>query len=495
MKIELIGFLFAAAGVYAMFKSTRSAIYILCFSTLFGAAAALKLESVGGASIQPFHFMLVFIVAIVALRPMLLSVSFASLRYPGPGFWLLVFTLYGTLTAAFLPRLFDGATVVYSIARGSELNRIVSSPLHPASTNLTQSVYMLGNLTCFAVVTAIARLGGMALFAKALIVTAIGCLVFAVADLVTYKTGTADLLSVIRNANYRMLNDGDIAGFKRIVGSFSEAGVFGYVTLALFSFVLVLILEGYPQRYLPVLAIALLIALLLCTSTTAYVASVATFLLLLGICLVRILRRTASVRHLGFVGICGAIIPFVVMTVLLIPSVAQSIGDLLSVVLANKLETQSGEERMRWNAQALVSFLDTSGLGAGLGSIRASSFVVALLANVGIVGALLFVAFMISLIMSYMKRRGASQVEKAVGLAGLVSSMAQIFAASISAGSVDLGPLFTLTTGLAAAYALGPHVTGVQASPYGNQHREGSAAPYLWPAGAVAVSPYGRSNH
>lgn len=495
MKIELIGFLFAAAGAYAMFNYTRLAIYILCFSTLFGAAAALKLESVGGASIQPFHFMLVFIVAIVSLRPTLLTVSLSSLQYPGPGFWLLLFTAYGTLTAVFLPRLFESATVVYSIARGSELHRIVSSALAPTSSNFTQSIYMLGNLTCFAIVSAIARLGGMVLFAKALIVTAIGCLAFAVADFVTYKTGTADLLSVIRNANYRMLDDGDIAGFKRIVGSFSEAGVFGYVTLALFSFVVVLVLEGYPQRTLPLLAAALLVALLLCTSTTAYVASAATFLLLLILCLIRVVRRTASFRHLGFVSICIGLIPLAVMMVLLTPQIAQSIGDLLSVVLANKLETQSGEERMRWNAQALISFLDTSGLGAGLGSIRASSFVIALLANIGIVGALLFVVFMASLIKYHLRRRGASPMEKAVGLAALVSSISQLFAASISAGSVDLGPLFTLTTGLAAAYALGPYRPESRtSSAYGLRWMPDVAS---WPRSAdpsgVAASAHGRS--
>jgi hypothetical protein len=486
MKMELIGFLFAAAGLYAMFNDTRSVIYILCFSTLFGAAAALKLESVGGASIQPFHFMLPFVVVIVCLRPTMLSASLSSIQYPSPGFWLLLFTLYAALTAVFLPRLFNGATVVYSIARGSELHRIVSSSLGPTSSNLTQSVYMLGNLTCFAIVTGIARLGGMVLFAKALIVTAIGCLVFAVADFATYKTGTAYLLSVIRNANYRMLDDGDIVGFKRIVGSFTEAGVFGYVTLALFAFVIVLMLEGYPQRLLALLALALLIALLLCTSTTAYVASAATFLLLLTLCLARVLRRAATMRHLGFVGLFTAVVPLLVMMVLLLPNLSQSIGDLLNVVLANKLETNSGEERMRWNAQALISFLDTSGLGAGQGSIRASSFVVALLANVGVIGALLFATFMMSLIKSHFKRRGASPTEKAIGLAALLSSVAQLFAASISAGSIDLGPLFTLTSGLAAAYALGPYVPRGQASPY----KHWRWAPVEAPLAALPVSSW-----
>jgi hypothetical protein len=497
MKIELIGFLFTAAGLYALFNNTRSAVYILCFSILFGAAAALKLDSVGGASIQPFHFFLVFFVAIISLRPALLGASLSSLQYPGPGFWLLVFTLYGALTAVFLPRLFESATIVYSIARGGELHRIVSSALAPTSSNFTQSIYMLGNLVCFAFVTGIARMGGMALFARALIVTSIGCLVFAIADLVTYNTGTAELLSVIRNANYRMLNDGDIAGFKRIVGSFSEAGVFGYVTLALFAFVLVLILEGYPQRSLPLLAGALLIALLLCTSTTAYVASAATLLLVLGLCISRMLRRSASIRHMGFVGLCTAVIPMTVMMVLLIPQVTQSVSDLLSVVLANKLETQSGEERMRWNAQALISFIDTSGLGAGLGSIRASSFVVALLANVGIVGTMLFAVFMASLIKNHLKRRGASPMEKAIGLAALVSSFAQLFAASVSAGSIDLGPLFTLTSAIAAAYALGPYRSSRQVPTHGDWPWASTDAQRAWSAGIASanLSLSGRSLH
>jgi len=48
-------------------------------------------------------------------------------------------------------------------------------------------------------------------------------LTFAGLDLATYFTGTTEVLSFIRNANYAMLVEDQAAGFKRIVGSFPEA--------------------------------------------------------------------------------------------------------------------------------------------------------------------------------------------------------------------------------------------------------------------------------
>lgn len=456
MSVEVIGVILAILGIYAMTTSIRLGVYMLCLCTLLGAAAALKLPSVGGANIQPFHFVLLFLAAGVALRSNILAAALSSLRYPGPGFWFVLFALYSVLTAIFLPRMFADATIVYSLARGNEFHRILSTPLAPSASNLTQAVYMLGSIICFAIVAGLGRLGQMTMMARALIVTGAVCIVFAIADLVTYQTNTTELLSIIRNANYRMLNDGDIAGFKRIVGSFPEAGAFGYVALALFAFTLMLALERFPGRFLGSLVGALAVALLLCTSTTAYVASAIIALIVLVFCATRILRRQANLRHLVYIAVCLFAIPLLVMVVLLIPSVSESIGNLLHATLTTKLESQSGEERMRWNVQAINSFLETSGMGAGLGSIRASSFLVALLANIGILGSVLFFIFLFSLVRWVLQRRGAPPQEQAIGIAALLASVAQVAAASISAGVVDLGPLFMITAGLATAYALGP---------------------------------------
>jgi hypothetical protein len=415
----------------------------------------LILPALGGANIQPSHFALLFLAVAVALRPRMLSASLSSLNYPGPGFWFTLFVFYSVVATAFLPRMFAGGTIVYSLARGSDVHRILSTPLAPTSTNLTQSIYLLGSLCCFAIVTGFARVGGMAIVARAFVVSSAICVFFAVADLATYATNTTDLLAFIRNANYRMLSDGDIQGFKRIVGSFPEAGAYGYAALALFSFILVLGVEGFKAPFLWSITLLLGISLLLCTSTTAYAAGAIVALLVLVFCLIRVVRSTATSRHLAYIAGCLFALPLLVMTIMLIPSAAESISNLINATVTTKLESTSGEERLRWNSQALTSFFDTSGMGAGLGSIRTSSLIVALLANVGLPGTILFLVFLVSLVRSVLRRRG-NGIEQTVGLAAWFSCIAQVAAASISAGAVDLGPLFAITSGLSVAYALGP---------------------------------------
>ena len=67
------------------------------------------------------------------------------------------------------------------------------------------------------------------------------------------------------------LNDNELAGFKRIVGSFVEASSFGYLTLGYFAFATTLWLNGIVARLTLPLSMLSLLALLLSTSTTAYV--------------------------------------------------------------------------------------------------------------------------------------------------------------------------------------------------------------------------------
>src|SRR5262245_32318639 len=168
MSVEPIGILLALAGLYAVVAGVGVGIYLLSLCTILGAAAALVLPSLGGASIQPAHFMLGFLAMAVLLWPPTFAVAASTLRYPGPGFWFALFVLYSVLTALFLPRIFAGATLVSSLSRGDELHRILSSPLAPTTSNITQSIYLIGSLVCFAIVAGFGRLGGMRLVAQAL---------------------------------------------------------------------------------------------------------------------------------------------------------------------------------------------------------------------------------------------------------------------------------------------------------------------------------------
>ena len=136
-----------------MFFGERFAIAILFLSTLFGAAAAIQLPSLGGSSIQPSHLLLFSLIVCCLLRPRLIQASLASAAFPGPGFWFAGYVFFSVLSAFFLPRIFQGATLVYSSARGtSGTMSTIASPLSPGSSNLTQSVYLLSGLACFAIV-------------------------------------------------------------------------------------------------------------------------------------------------------------------------------------------------------------------------------------------------------------------------------------------------------------------------------------------------------
>ena len=95
-------------------------------------------------------------------------------------------------------------------------------------------------------------------------------LVFVVLDLVTYATNTTELLSYIRNSKYLVLNEDEVGGLKRIVGSFVEASSFGYSTVGYFAFATSLWLNGFAPRLTLSLSVLSFIALLFSTSSTAY---------------------------------------------------------------------------------------------------------------------------------------------------------------------------------------------------------------------------------
>ncbi len=135
---------------------------------------------------------------------------------------------------------------------------------------------------------------------------------------------------------------------------------------------------------------------------------------------------------------------------MLVPDIWQMVTNVGVEAFANKLGSQSGEERTAWNAHALISFVDTMGMGAGLGAVRASSFVVALLANTGIAGTLLFMTFAYRLYKPAERMDMSRPDEAAIGRAALMSALSQIFSATIAGTSTDLGLLFSLVSGLAA---------------------------------------------
>jgi hypothetical protein len=126
------------------------------------------------------------------------------------------------------------------------------------------------------------------------------------------------------------------------------------------------------------------------TSTTFVVAGVAIALVAGLAAAVGFLLRRTHVSAIASVAGCA----LVVAGIWILPIVA----DFVETSVNEKVGSPSFTERSSANSVSLGIFIDTFGLGVGLGGNRASSFVPSLLSTTGIIGTLLFVAAVATLI-------------------------------------------------------------------------------------------------
>jgi hypothetical protein len=449
MTVELIGGIALMLGVIGLFLEPAFIVYVFFASTLLGAAAAIILVAIGWTTIQPAHLLLGFLTLRLMSNRDAREGALRAVAVGTPGFWLLVTTVYATITAYLMPRLFWGQTLAYAV-RPQGLYTLVSVPLEPTASNLTQSIYFTGNFVCFFVLCGFGSShSGQKSLARAALACVILNLVFVVLDLATYSTNTTELLSFIRNSTYSTLSDNELAGYKRIVGSFVEASSFGYWTLGYFAFTLSLWLSGIATSLTLSLSCLSFVALLFSTSTTAYVGVAAFLFIQYVVTAIKLLSRSVGTQRMTFIVAAPFILSVVVVLICLGDSTSAYVGDLLDTMVLNKLSTSSGVERSNWNSQAIQNFLDTFGFGAGNGSVRASSFPIAVIASLGIIGTITYGLFLVT-IWSYQKSR-ADNERVAVQTAARSACLAWLIAATASGSFIDLGLPFFAFAALACA--------------------------------------------
>ena len=449
MTVEIIGWIAVILGILGLVAGPPFLVFTFVTSTLLGASAAFVLDSLGGASISPAHLLLGFVVVCLASRRAILQRSLSGVAFPKAGFWLLITVVYSICTAIFFPRLFEGLTYIFPVRADAGYNLI---PLAPANANFTQSVYFTSDFLCFITLYGYASLPqGWRLIAKTALFCAGLNLVFGAADMLTYWTNTSELLAFIRNANYRMLNDTEVAGFKRIVGSFTEAASFGSTTLGYFGFCLKLWLQGFHTRLAFLLALLSIVAMVFSTSTTAYVG-LSTFLVLIYLeCLFKLLSGSVPTQTVMFLIAAPILVAIGVVVIALNDASWSYVQNLLDTIIFNKLSTDSGVERSAWNRQAIQNFLDTWGLGAGNGSVRAASFLAAVLASLGVVGACTYAGFLLFLFLGNREPASSNGYENAVSSAAKSVCLAWFIASSVAGAFIDLSLPFFIFAALACA--------------------------------------------
>jgi hypothetical protein len=421
------GALVVALGFLTNASRTLRLQMALC---VFGATAAVAFPAVGGATASPAVAFLPFL----AYRAWSERHGLALRRVPRAGFWLALTVAWGLVSAIAIPRTLDGLVYVLTFDRLGGGEGI--SPLHPVSGNVTQTAYAIANvITFFSVRTLLLRGGRMDTFARGvLLLSGLNCAAAAF-GLAEFYLGVPSLLDALRTANYAIYDAYEVGGLVRVQGTFAETSAFSAFTLPLLAFTSSL---WFSRAYSPTaggLALASLALLLVSTSGTAYVG-LATYSTFVALGLVWRLITTGTVPRFRQIAVgvgAGTLVLATVSLFTLRPFLG--VIEFFQVTVFTKLNSESGVIRGFANHQAWSAFVNSYGLGVGLGSTRASSFALVLLSNLGALGALLFSAFLANV---FLASAGVSPIARAARQAVL----AALIAACISQTHFDLGIAF-----------------------------------------------------
>jgi hypothetical protein len=429
------GALVVLAGLFVPMSAILHVQLALC---LFGGAAAMSLPALGGATITPAVLYLPFFTA----RVLLARHGIVPLRTISRStFWLMLVAVWGVLGAITIPRFLEGQVQILAIDRTAANSPGVGLfPLHPVSGNITQSGYALGGFCAFLAVRSLLRLQrGLHVFTgAALLLAGMSCLA-AIINLGEFYLGLPRMLVHVRTAGYRMFDAYEAGGLMRIQGTFPEASAFASFSLPLFAFTFNLWLSKTRTLLSGLLALCSFGFLAFSTSGTAY-AGLAGYFGALGLGLA---WRAYSTHRIPRARVLATVAMFALAAagaaVVLEMKVAARVGTFLDNMVFAKLDSPSGIERTAWSMQAWSNFLDTYGIGVGLGSARASSFVMVLLSNIGIVGTALFGAFVLEV---WRSGDHATVADQAVARAARHAVLATLIAAILSATVFDLGIAF-----------------------------------------------------
>lgn len=462
MELPIFGVVVIVTGLVALYASYRGAIYAMAVYSLFGCTLALSLGSVG---VMPAQLFLAFFAvrAFNLVGGKRLGDAFALDK---PGFWLLANCVWGVFGAIVLPRLLRGSTLVFPVDRnGDTSGLLLLQPLGPVSGNLSQAVYCVSDVVVYCCMFAFLKYrGAYRTLANAVLLLTFLDVVAALLDITSHAVGL-DVLSYVKTAQFAVLTGAELDGLVRISGTFSETSSFAGFTLPLFVFCLNLWVLGFRPRVSGALALATVALLLLSTSGTACVG-LGGYLVVLLFSRPGVVARAAIARKHRMWVIAGYLgVLMTLYVILFMPGVQHAIVEYFDSTVMSKAGSSSGVERMSWNTQGMTNFLDTYGIGVGLGSIRASSFIVVVLANLGVVGAVCYGTFILRSVMTPVSDHYPF-TERAVCYAARHSMIAALIGAATSAGVFELGPYFYLVA--AAAGALSMHAPGRATNPVRN---------------------------
>lgn len=417
-----------------------------------GAAAAFNMPAVGNASFGIREIAVIAVFGMMFARPNGLDSLLGTLRPGQPGAVALLLFLYCVVSAFWVPAVFSGMTEVFTISRSANANGIRSIPLGPTTGNLTQLFALTISLLAFLALATYSRRDPDPMRIDKALAVATGLnLALGLLDLASAAGGLPEIMDSLRTANYSILSEARMMGVKRMIGGFPEASSFGSFSMGLFGFWLHRFLVDPGSKLAKWMLLIALFCVLRSTSSAAYVAIV---LFVLGYAAFGASTGMRAVlsRQVVTAAIVGTLLLWLTAVGLFAAyELVPSVSDFLDETVFDKLASDSGVERMSWNAQAFRNFLDTWLIGAGLGSARASNWLLSTLGSVGLPGTLLFAVFLTGVFRMSAGRPG-SPVEITV-TALKWGCAATLVCELLIASTPNLGVFFFSLAGLATGLA------------------------------------------
>ncbi|MGI3170894.1 hypothetical protein ACRARG_17215 [Pseudooceanicola sp. C21-150M6] len=362
---------------------------VLFFATMpFNSSAAFNLSGLGTVSLTDFGIVALFLALL--LHGFTLSQIFSTLKPGQPGFSLLILVIVIAIGAVFLPRINAGNTEVFVLARRGDQGAIFLAPLTPVGGNIAQVIRMILSGGAFvALAAAFRRYPDANMVLKGMTAATLIHLLFSIADLLSPYIG-GNPFAFLRTGLVMILDSQVLLGVRRLIAGFPEPSAFSYYTVGLYGFWLRYWFGATKSPASTIFALLMGLLLIRSTSSAAYVALTAfTFLFLAWQ-----LRTVAkSRRSVMLYSVMTLAIPAMFGAMVLLYSLVPAVSEMLDRIVFTKLNSHSGEERMSWNTQALTNMVETSGLGAGIGSVRASSWIFVCLGSLGLLGTGIYLWF------------------------------------------------------------------------------------------------------
>ena len=438
---------------YLSVKPVQLLLYSFFISLAFGSFAVVPPNLVGGLTITPTSALSVLLVVKIlgntAGVQFLLKATCSVFRLK----LLCAYWLLAIFTTLFMTRLYAGEIWVFSL-RDLEIDL-----LRPSMQNVSQLLYVTIST---ALVFTFAKIFALERQTEFFILPLCFLAIVLVASAIMDYMAPEYILDGFRNASYSIASDQRVFDGKRAIGLMPEPSSFAVrcVSVASVLWFVRPLCESSALRnhYVPLLVLLLFTCVWMSKSTTGFIGIIAFLSVLLiskswtiyrylksslmnsnnrfGLCLVRLalFLIVSSTSLLSF---------YVLFT-----DNVHSMYRLVDLMLFNKTDSHSFEERSYWTSVSWTAFLDSGLLGVGLGSTRASSSIVSVISSVGILGALLLYSQMLILC----TRRGLSSKSEEKIVRFYTMSVLPIFVmGAVSSTSADIGPIMAFLLGTAAS--------------------------------------------